>query len=166
MTALNATSGAGINPREAGASRFNELSSEEFIRIIFTELQNQDPLNPSDTGALLDQLNSIRSIESDIQMTARLESLVTENQLSTAGNLIGKFIGGLTDDAQRVAGYVVSVVRQDQDIYLELDNHYFLQVENVETIVDPDLLEERPPHVGENNNTGGDDANDDESSDG
>jgi len=46
------------------SNRFSELKSEDFIRIIFTELANQDPLQPNDTGALLDQLNSIRDIES------------------------------------------------------------------------------------------------------
>lgn len=167
MSSINAAAASTINPRDAGASRFNELSSEDFIRIIFTELQNQDPLNPSDTSALLEQLNSIRSIESDIQLSAKLDSLVTENQLSTAGTLIGKFIGGLTDDSQRVAGYVVSVIRQDDDIYCELDNHYFVNVGSVETIIDPDQLQEAPPHVGDTNNNGDNsgDANGDGSGD-
>ena len=158
MTSINATSAVGFNPRNDNASRFNEMTSEDFIRIIFTELQNQDPLNPSDTSAVLEQLNSIRSIESDIQLTAKLESLVTENQLASAGTMIGKFVGGLTDDAQRVAGYVVSVVRQDDEIYVELDNGWFVRVDNVETIIDPDLLEEIPPPAG-------DDASGDESDD-
>ena len=70
MSAINALAGSGA-PAATG-SRFNELSSEEFIKIIFTELQNQDPFKPNDSGALLEQLNSIRSIESDIEMSNRL----------------------------------------------------------------------------------------------
>lgn len=151
MSQLNATSAIGFNQRNEGSSRFNEMSSEDFIRVIFTELQNQDPLDPSDTSSLLEQLNSIRSIESDIQLTAKLEKLVTENQLASAGTMIGKFVGGLTDDAQRVAGYVVSVVRQSDEIYVELDNRYFVRVDNVETIINPTLIEEVPPTT---NNTG------------
>jgi len=137
-----------FNPRDDGASRFNEMTSEDFIRVIFTELQNQDPLDPSDTTAVLDQLNSIRSIESDIQLTAKLESLVTENQLSSASSMIGKFIGGLTEDANRVAGQAVSVVRQDNDIFVELDNGWFVPIDNVETIVDPSQIEEVPGDSG------------------
>jgi len=142
INAAAANNTTDFNPRDDGASRFNEMTSEDFIRVIFTELQNQDPLDPSDTTAVLDQLNSIRSIESDIQLTAKLESLVTENQLSSASSMIGKFIGGLTEDANRVAGYAVSVVRQDKDIFVELDNGWFVPIDNVETIVDPDQIEE------------------------
>ena len=40
-------------------SRFDSLSSEDFIRIMFAELANQDPFQPNDSAALLDQLNSI-----------------------------------------------------------------------------------------------------------
>ena len=94
MSAINALTGsAGAN--SVKGSRFNDLSSEEFIKIIFTELQNQDPFKPNDSGALLDQLNSIRSIESDIDMSKRLQSIVSQNQLSTAGGLIGKRVAGL-----------------------------------------------------------------------
>lgn len=163
MTQINTTAAAGLNPRAEGASRFNEMSSEDFIRVIFTELQNQDPLDPSDTTAVLEQLNSIRSIESDIQLTAKLESLVTENQLASAGNMIGKFIGGLTEDANRVAGYVVSVIRQDKEIFVELDNGWFVPIDSVETIVDPDLIEDvsgTAPAPADDADDGADDAGD------
>ena len=108
MSAINALGGS---PAQTGTNRFTELSSEDFIKIIFTELQNQDPFQPNDSAALLEQLNSIRSIESDIQLSSRLEDIVFQNQLSSAGNLIGKRVAGLTADAQRVGGTVESVAR-------------------------------------------------------
>ncbi len=141
MSQISSTAAVGLDPRSAGATGFNEMTSEDFIRVIFTELQNQDPLDPSDTSALLQQLDSIRSIESDLNLTNKLESLVTENQLASASSMLGTFVGGLTDDAQRVAGYVVSVVRQNDDIAVELDNGWFVNVNNVETIVDPSVIE-------------------------
>jgi len=113
------------------------MSSEEFVKIIFTELANQDPFDPNDSAALLEQLNSIRSIESDLEMMQQLESLVHENQLASAGTLIGNFIGGLTEDNNRVAGYVVSVIRQGDTVSLELDNGWVVPIDNVETIIDP-----------------------------
>jgi len=140
-----------VNPISASApaasavpSRFSEMSSEDFIRIMFTELSNQDPMQPSDSAALLQQLNSIRSIESDINLTQQLQSLVTQNQLSAASGMIGKFIGGLTEDHQRVAGFVLSVARQGNDIRLELDNGWIVPITGVETVIDPSLLPEDP----------------------
>src|SRR5690606_16146731 len=100
-------------------NQFREMSSEEFINIIFTELSNQDPFEPTDSAALLQQLSSIRSIESDVKLSQQLETLVHENQLASAGNLIGKIVGGLTQDNQRVAGWVVSAHREGNDVYLE-----------------------------------------------
>lgn len=134
-----------INPFDATAassapSRFSEMSSEDFIRIIFTELSNQDPFSPNDSAALLDQLNSIRSIESDLKLTEQLKTLVSENQLASASGMIGKFIGGLTSDANRVAGFVVSVIRQGDTVNLELDNGWIVPIDGVETVIDPDLL--------------------------
>jgi flagellar basal-body rod modification protein FlgD len=115
------------------------MSSEEFIKIIFTELENQDPFQPNDSSALLQQLNSIRSIESDAQLTRQLKSIVTQNQLATAGGLIGREVQGLTADANRVAGQVISVSRQDDEVSLLLNNGWVVPMDNVETIVDGSL---------------------------
>jgi len=132
MSAINALTGA---PTTSGTgSRFNELSSEEFIKIIFTELQNQDPFKPNDSGALLEQLNSIRSIESDIEMSNRLESIVFQNQMSSAGGLIGKRVAGLTAESERVGGVVKSVARTGDEIALVLENGWIIPMDNVEYI--------------------------------
>lgn len=144
MSAVNALTSNSASGASSVPSRFNDLSTEEFIKIIFTELSNQDPFQPNDSAALLEQLNSIRSIESDMKLTEQLQSLVTENQLASASGMIGKFIGGLTAQNDRVAGFVVSVIRQGDDITLELDNGWLVPVTNVETVIDPDLLPEMP----------------------
>ena len=116
------------------ANRFSEMSSEDFIRIMFTELSNQDPFQPNDSAALLEQLNSIRSIESDLTLVDRLESLVTENQLASAANLIGKMVTGLTEDNDRVSGQVISVLRQGDEVFVELDSGARLSVNAIESI--------------------------------
>jgi flagellar basal-body rod modification protein FlgD len=143
-------------------NRFSEMTTEDFIQIIFTELTNQDPLEPNDTGALLDQLNSIRSIESDIQLTRQLEALVTENQLASASGLIGKFIGGRTEDFQDVTGFVLSPLRRGDTIELELDSGWVVPIENVESIIDPSIFAQpaepsaAPPAVPEEPGEGAD----------
>lgn len=157
---MNAVTGVG-GPDAATRStpnRFGEMSSEEFVKIIFTELANQDPFEPTDSAALLQQLSSIRSIESDMRLTQQLEALVQENQLASAGNLIGKIIGGLTEDFERVAGWVVSVHREGPDVYLELDTGWLVPMQGVETIIDPSILDGGQP---EEEPAGGGDSSDD-----
>lgn len=140
ISTFNPLDAAANTSRSAPASRFSEMSSEDFIKIIFTELTNQDPLKPSDSSALLQQMSSIRSIESDIKLTDQLNSLVTQNQLSSAGNMIGKFVGGVTADNNRVAGFVVAVSRERNTVNLELDNGWTVPINNVERLIDPDQL--------------------------
>lgn len=141
MTQISAFNPADQAAPSALPSQFSKLTSEDFVRIIFTELSHQDPFQPNDSQALLNQLDSIRSIESDIKLTDQLQSLVSQNQLSAASGMIGKFIGGLTADNQRVAGFVLSVIRQGNDVNLELDNGWIVPMEGVEQVINPPELD-------------------------
>ena len=86
MSAISANA-AGAVGGSTGTNRFNELSSEDFLQIIFTELQQQDPFEPNDSSALLEQLNSIRAIESDIDLTKKLEDIVPSTHGTTVPNV-------------------------------------------------------------------------------
>lgn len=143
----------------SGASSFSSMDSEEFIKIIFTELQNQDPFEPNDSAALLEQLNSIRSIESDMELTSQLKQIVFQNQLAGAGNLIGRYVQGLSTEGTRVDGKVISVIRQGDAIGVELDTGWIVEVDQVELIVDESMFE--PPSSGDDFPTGVPDMNGD-----
>ncbi len=134
MSQIPALDPTGTALRSTTPNGFSSLSSEDFMRIMFTQLANQDPFEPSDSSALLEQMNSIRSIEANIDLMERLDTLVFENKLSSAANLIGKEIQGLTADGARVTGTVATVLRQRDDIVLELDTGWRLPVDNIEVI--------------------------------
>jgi flagellar basal-body rod modification protein FlgD len=144
MSAISANA-AGAIGGAGGSNRFNELSSEDFMKIIFTELQQQDPFEPNDSSALLEQLNSIRAIESDIDLTKNLQSIVFQNQLATAGNLIGKTVEGLTTTNERVVGNVFAVLREGDNVTLQLDTGWEIPADNVTVIVDPASLPQQQP---------------------
>lgn len=107
----------GADPK---ANAFSELNSEEFIKIMFTELSNQDPMQPNDSKDLLEQLSSLRSIQSDMDLSNRLNALVTQNELSAASGLIGRQISGLDESFGRVEGIVASVSRTEAGAVLTL----------------------------------------------
>ena len=167
MSQINAPDLLGSVERTT-SSGFASMSSEDFIKIMFTELTNQDPLAPTDSAALLDQMNSIRSIESDMQMVDNMQSLVFENQLSSASNLIGRFVGGLDWSGIRIGGVVSAVIRQGDEIALELDSGAFLPVSGVETIITQDVLDsiESDDAVDDANSNEESDAADDQAGDG
>lgn len=120
---------------------FDSVSSEDFLAIIFSELQNQDPLSPNDTQALIDQIGTIRSIESDLELADKLEDIATRSEISSAGSLVGTFIAGRTDNGQDVVGYVDSVSVSREGLRLNLGTGFTVALQNVDEIVDPSLLE-------------------------
>lgn len=134
ISSLTSGSGAATAP---GPSRFSELTSEQFVKILFTELSNQDPLKPNDSNALLQQVSSIRSIESDLALQNKLQSVVTQNQLSTAGALLGKYVTGLSESLDPVEGTVRSVSQTKDGPVLVLASGARIPFESVNQIRDP-----------------------------
>ena len=159
MSQISSSLATGSALREPVKGGFDAMSTDEFVKIIFTELSHQDPFKPNDSAALLQQLSTIRSIESDLNLMEKLESLVQENQLAAGSSMIGKFVGGLTENHDRVAGVVVAVIREGDRISLELDNGWLIPLGNVESVLDQSLDQ---PGVGAANTTDASAANDDE----
>jgi len=136
----SATNASATGSSAAPANGFDSLSSQEFLRIMFSELANQDPLKPNDTQAVLDQISSIRSIESDLNLSDKLESLVSQNQLASAGTLIGKFVSGLSDSGGRAGDLVLSVSSTKNGAVLNLASGDRINMSRVEEIIDPNLI--------------------------
>jgi flagellar hook assembly protein FlgD len=121
-------------------NQFSAMSSEEFLDILFTELGSQDPFEPNDSGALLDQLQSIRSIESDTQMTEKLSELVGQNELASASNLIGKIVSGVSHDNERVVGFVSSVSKTPDGTVLNLRDGVRVSMSMMDEVITEDEL--------------------------
>ena len=129
----------------SSASRFGQLTSDQFTRIMMSELKSQDPLKPSDSNTLLQQLSSIRSIESNLTLDAKLESILKQNQLASAGNLLGAQVGGLDERNNRVTGVVVGVTTSVDGVKLTLDRGWQLPFKNVDSIVLPTITPPTTP---------------------
>ena len=86
----------------------NEVDVDQFLTLLISELQNQDPLNPMDNSELVQQISQIRTISATTQLTDTLSSVLLGQNTATASSLIGKRITALTDDAENVEGVVTS----------------------------------------------------------
>src|SRR5262245_40861864 len=71
-----------------------KLKTEDFIKMMITQLQMQDPLEPAKNQELLAQMSQIGQLQSQTQLTTSLQSMVLQNNLGAAGNLIGKMVQG------------------------------------------------------------------------
>lgn len=152
MATTSAVQGSTTSSSSTSApNAFSSLNSEDFIKIIFSELSKQDPLKPNDTDALLQQMSSLRSIQSDIDISNKLQSVVTQDQLSTAGALLGKTVSGLTDSYEHVQGVVKSVAKTDAGPVLILADGSRIGFNSIDQLLDTTPT----PSTGTNSNTGG-----------
>lgn len=98
-TSTNSLSGGGLN----------DIDMSTFLDLMITELQNQDPLNPTDNADLIQQIGQIRSISSNDTLVSTLTSFSNTQELTTASNLIGRQISGLDVGGKEIEGLVSSV---------------------------------------------------------
>ena len=128
MDAVSAAtqSGGSIATVEKG---FGALDSDEFTKLILTELGNQDPLEPNDTKALLEQLSIIRSIESDTKLNDTLKEMTDRSDFMGAAGLIGQYV--TSDDNPLTPVKVTSVVQTEDGVGVSLDDGSYVPIGSI-----------------------------------
>ena len=112
----------------------HQLNTDDFIKMMLTQLQNQDPLEPAKNQELLAQMSQIGQLQTATQLQNTLKGLTLQNQLGSAGNLIGKLVQGLDSNNENVSGLVSSVRVENNQVFLELDSGKTLSMGNVTSI--------------------------------
>ena len=107
------------------------LKTEDFIKMMITQLQHQDPLEPAKNQELLAQMSQIGQLQSQTTLTENLKSMVLQNNLGAAGNLIGKQVEGVGKQGEEISGLVNSVRVEDGNVFLELDSGKSLELTKV-----------------------------------
>ncbi|MEO1718234.1 MAG: flagellar hook capping FlgD N-terminal domain-containing protein [Planctomycetota bacterium] len=107
------------------------LNSDEFTQIILAELANQDPLEPNDTTALLEQISMIRSIESDTELNDTLSGLIDRSDFTGAAALIGQDV---TTTNAATPREVVSVTQNEDGVGVTLDDGSFVPLSDVVSV--------------------------------
>ncbi len=113
----NSSTGSSTNAGKTTGNDLRDVDLNQFLTLLVTEMQNQDPLNPMDNAQMLTQISQIREIGSTNQLTETLSAFATGQQLTMASGLIGKTITALDDNAKSVTGTVdkVTVETDDKD---------------------------------------------------
>jgi len=105
MSAVNsAGSSSSAQSSSNGKTGFAALSSNDFLKMLIVQLQNQDPTAPMGNDELLRQLTSMQNLQSNLEMSDAMKSITTNQQLSTAASFIGKTVGGTSSNNELVQG--------------------------------------------------------------
>ena len=119
LPAANSTNSSQSSSSSVNA--INDIDMNTFLKLMITELQQQDPLNPLDNKDMLNQIAQIRAVGASDQLTKTLNSVLLGQNITSATNLIGADISALTDDGQAITGIVnrVSIDKGVPKIHVE-----------------------------------------------
>lgn len=114
------------------------LDSEDFLKIMITELTHQDPLDPMKNQDLLNQMAAIQQLQSSQEMSQsfetlmeRYDSLLMRQEMGTASGMIGELVSGNTANGEFAVGKVATVRLDGDNIILELDTGQSVNMQDV-----------------------------------
>jgi flagellar basal-body rod modification protein FlgD len=116
------------------ATGLQALTPSDFINLMVTELQNQDPTQPESSDQLLSQMSQIGQLQSSDTLQTTLSGLAQQNQIGAASSLIGKAVQGLDTANNLTSGVVSSVSVASTGVTLQLDNGQSLSLSSVTSI--------------------------------
>lgn len=90
VTTASAASTSATSTSSAAAS--NTVDYNTFLKLLVSEIQNQDPTNPTDPTQYLGQLASFSAVGQSVQTNAKLDLMLTSNALSQAEGAIGRTV--------------------------------------------------------------------------
>jgi flagellar basal-body rod modification protein FlgD len=101
VNAVSATSSTTPVNTSAGAT----LGKDDFLKLLVTQMQNQDPLNPTDTTQMASTLAQYSTLE---QMT----NMSSSTSWTQALDLIGMTVTGADSSGNPVTGQVIGLDAQ------------------------------------------------------
>jgi len=85
---------------EASTTGASSLGIQDFLRILTTQLNNQDPLKPMDNQQFVAQLAQFTSLQQTQQMNQKLDALLSIQAANQSVGLIGRSVDVQTASGQ------------------------------------------------------------------
>ena len=150
------TASIGIMGQQGGQSTarvdpWGNVDMDDFVKLLVTELRNQDPLEPMSNQEILQQISQIREIESNARLTETLQSVLLGQNMATAGSLMGQVVKGLSETGERVTGPVDRVSIDDGVALVHVGEHT-IALRNVSEILPEGAEFEETDEVAETEN--------------
>ena len=102
VTAATATPATATSATSTTSNDLSSLSGNfnDFLNLLMTQLQNQDPTSPMDTNQFTSQLVQYSSVEQQINTNSNLQTLIQATQSNTilqSSSMIGKQVDVTSD---------------------------------------------------------------------
>ena len=117
------------------------LGMDDFLKLMNAQMKNQDPLDPMSNSEMLQQISQIRAIGATVELSETLDAVLLGQNISSATNLIGKFISARSDAGDEVQGLVDRISISDGVPKIRIDEHT-ISLNNIRDIISPDENDE------------------------
>ncbi len=97
-----------------------ELDKNDFLRLMISQLQHQDPLKPLSNEEFVAQMAQFSSLEQMTNLSTTMETFTSNMTGMQAGNMIGWKVTGIDADGNTVSGTVTGVSFSDGKAVLKV----------------------------------------------
>jgi len=105
--------------------------SANYMELLVTQLQNQNPLDPMDNEALTAQLTSLSQLQATEDISTNFSKLMQNFELTEGGKLIGRVVDYIPDTlGERISGLVSGATVKDGVVTLTV-GPYSVKLEDV-----------------------------------
>lgn len=98
--------------QNAAAAQSSTIGQEDFLKILLTQLNYQDPLKPLDNQEFLAQMAQFSSLEQTRQLNDKIDSLLTIQSTGQSIGLLGKTVD-VTTSTGTTTGQVTTLTFKD-----------------------------------------------------
>lgn len=107
------TSGSSSTGSTSSNDPFGSVNLSDFMTLMITQLQNQDPTDPVSNSDLMQQIGDMQTIQSNLQLSSTLTGMSMSDSLTAASVMIGQYIVGTDSTGASATGTVDSVSMSD-----------------------------------------------------
>jgi flagellar basal-body rod modification protein FlgD len=115
MDAITSTKpgSSATNPLTAEDANKNQLGKDAFLKLLTTQLQHQDPLNPMEDSEFMGQMAQFSTLEQITNMAGANTAMADNLAFNKSVSLIGRTVTYMDEDKQTHTGTVDRVTTKD-----------------------------------------------------
>ncbi len=133
VKAAESTAGVKAETTNSKVTDNSELGKDAFLKILVTELANQDPLEPLDQAEFIGQMAQFTEVEQMSNVSDTLEGMSGFMQFS-ASTMVGQPVKYADENGMSVAATVDSVVFEQDRVYLSMDNGEQVPIDRIVSV--------------------------------
>jgi len=112
------------------------LSQKDFLNLLVAQMTAQDPMNPTNSQDLLSQMTQFSTLNANNNLQTQLANMQLSQQVSQAGDLLGKQVT-LQLDSNTTAQGVVTGIDTSASVPQIIVNGTSYTLDKVTSITDP-----------------------------